>query len=203
MPSRNRVKDYGAGVYYHLYNRGNNKDVIFQDNQDYAVFLNLLKRHLSPVETTDKLGRPYRNLSKEVELLAFCLMPNHYHLLIYQHTQEGMTQLLRSVATAYSGYYNKKYQRVGRLFQDAFKASAVYSDTYLEHVSRYIHLNPKDWKTWEWSSLPYYLHHKIADWVKHEEISDMFKDGEYLEFVANYQENKEMLDEIKDSLEDN
>ncbi|MCB9821930.1 transposase [Candidatus Nomurabacteria bacterium] len=177
MPSRNRVKDYGAGVYYHLYNRGNNKDVIFQDSQDYAVFLNLIKRHLSPVETTDKLGRPYRNLSKEVELLAFCLMPNHYHLLIYQHTQEGMTQLLRSVATAYSGYYNKKYQRVGRLFQDAFKASAVDSDTYLEHISRYIHLNPKDWKTWEWSSLPYYLHQKTADWVKHEEISGMINAG--------------------------
>jgi putative transposase len=202
MPSRNRVKDYGSETYYHLYNRGNNKDVIFQDSQDYAVFLNLLKRHLSPTETADKLGRPYRNLSKEVELLAFCLMPNHYHLLIYQYAEDGMTQLLRSVATAYSGYYNKKYNRIGRLFQDAFKASAIDSEPYLEHISRYIHLNPKDWRTWEWSSLPYYSGKKTADWVKHQKVSEIFENEDYLEFVADYESHKDMLDKIKHSLAD-
>ncbi len=63
--------------------------------------------------------------TNDVELLAFCLMPNHYHLLIYQQSNDAMTRLMRSIATSYSGYFNRKYKRVGRLFQDVFKASHI------------------------------------------------------------------------------
>ncbi len=198
MPSRNRIKVYAPGYAYHLYNRGNNRERIFLETDDYAVFLNLLKRHLGQKQVSDKLGRPYRNLHKEVELLAFCLMPNHYHLLIYQHTDDAIIQLMRSVATSYSGYFNKKYDRVGRVFQDAYRAVIVDQEDYWQHISRYIHLNPRDWRKWEWSSLAYYTGQKQADWVRPNRLLELFEgDGEYADFVADYEQHKSMLDELK------
>ena len=80
MPSRNSRKEYVPETMYHVYNRGHNKDKIFLDDNDYAVFLNLLKRYLSKTVVTDEKGRPYEQLRDEVELVAFCLMPNHFHL---------------------------------------------------------------------------------------------------------------------------
>ncbi len=197
MPSKNRVKDYAPEQIYHIYNRGNNKESIFLDDEDYAVFLNMLKRHLSQKEQIDKTGRGYRNFYKEIELLAFCLMPNHFHLLIYQSEKDSMTKLMRSVATAYSAYFNRKYKRVGRLFQDVFKASIIDEDAYWLHISRYIHLNPRKWRTWEWSSLAYYLEKKHTDWIRPERAIGEFTPTSYLEFVEDYEDYKDMLDELK------
>ena len=122
MPSKNSIRVYSADAYYHIYNRGVNKSDIFIDSTDYAVFLSFLKRHLSDKSEKDAKNREYANYSNEVELLAFCLMPSHFHLLIHQKTSEAFTMLLRSVCTAYTMYFNKKYKRVGHLFQDRFKA---------------------------------------------------------------------------------
>lgn len=198
MPSKNRVKEYADQSVYHIYNRGNNKDLIFIDEQDYAVFMNLLKRHLSEQPTNDELGRPYKNFNEMIDLLAFCLMPNHFHLLIYQEEAGSMTQLMRSVATSYTGYFNKRHGRIGRLYQDVFKASLVNEEDYWLHISRYIHLNPINWQTWEWSSLPYYLGNKQASWVKPSLVLDSFFDtSEYYDFLCDYESYKEMLDELK------
>ena len=81
MPSRNVYKIYLENSYYHVYNRGVNKRVIFQDNQDYVTFLNLLKRYLLNNQPKDRFGRTYLNLSGRLELLAYCLMPNHFHMI--------------------------------------------------------------------------------------------------------------------------
>jgi len=197
MPSRNRVKQWAPEQVYHLYNRGNNKQRIFLDNEDYVVFLNLLKRHLSKKQTVDKLGRPYRNWYGDIELLAFCLMPNHYHLLVYQHTDTSITKFISSITTSYVGYFNKKHGREGRLFQDTFKASPIDEDDYWQHISRYIHLNPKNWQHWEWSSLPYFLGKKQADWVKPDRILADFENQEYMQFVSDYEGQKALLDELK------
>ncbi|MGH7237985.1 MAG: transposase, partial [Candidatus Saccharimonadales bacterium] len=132
------------------------------DEGDYAVFLNLLKRYLDDRPARDSSGRPYDWLHDDLDLAAFCLMPNHFHLLIYQTKSEAMTRLLRGVATSYTTYFNKKHNRIGPLFQDRFKASMILRDDYLQHISRYIHLNPKNYKSWEFSSLPYYLGVKQA-----------------------------------------
>ncbi len=198
MPSRNREKIYLPDGYYHIYNRGINKRVIFKDPDDYAVFLNLLKRYLDSQPSKDKQGREYESLYGRLDLLAFCLMPNHLHLLVYQRDSKAMTRLMRSVCTAYSSYFNKKYQRMGPLFQERFKASLVNSDKYLHHISRYIHLNPDNYVAWEFSSLPYYTKDKNAAWVKPGFILKMFNDKEeYLRFLADYKDHKSMLDEIK------
>ncbi|OGL40319.1 hypothetical protein A3J32_02480 [Candidatus Saccharibacteria bacterium RIFCSPLOWO2_02_FULL_46_7] len=200
MPSRNRVKEYVPDSYYHIYNRGVNKRRIFIDDQDYAVFLNLLKRYLDSKPTKDKQGREYGWLYGHLELLAFCLVPNHFHLLIYQRDPTAMTHLLRGVGTSYSTYFNKKYKRVGPLFQERFKASRISKDEYLQHISRYIHLNPENYRTWEFSSLPYYLGKKQSDWVRPKMILDLFESDEYENFVSDYLSYKRELDGIKHEL---
>jgi REP element-mobilizing transposase RayT len=200
MPSKNRIKQYAPDSFYHIYNRGNNKQVIFRDKDDYVVFLALLKRYLSKKPEKDHYGRPYRNLYDELELLAFCLMPNHFHLFVYQSSETATMQLLQSVGTAFSVYFNKKYKQTGRIFQDIYKASRVDEEEYWLHISRYIHLNPKNWETWEWSSLPYYLGLKNASWVRPNRILEAFNPEEYRQFVADYENHKLMLDELKFTL---
>src|SRR5258708_38220492 len=101
MPSRNIVKIYAPHSYYHIYNRGVNKQVIFADEQDFAVFLGLLKRHLSNEPQVDKYFRLHPHFKGQLELLAFCLMPNHFHLLVYQLDDITIiTKLMQSVSTA-------------------------------------------------------------------------------------------------------
>lgn len=202
MVSRNRIKQYVNESYYHVYNRGVAKRVIFKDEDDYAVFLNLLKRYLDNTPEKDSSGREYDWLHHEIELLAFCLMPNHYHLLLYAKDASAMTRLLRGVATSYSIYFNKKYERVGPLFQDRFKASWILQDSYLSHVSRYIHLNPKQWRSWEFSSLPYFIGKKSAAWVRPQRIMELFEGEDYLAFVSDYVSYKKELDELKYVLAD-
>lgn len=197
MPSKNRQKTYASDAYYHIYNRGVEKRKIFQDDEDYRVFLSLLKRYLDSQVSKDPSGREYDRLYGRVELLAYCLMPNHFHLLIYVHDAEGMTRLLRGVATSYTGYFNKKYKRIGPLFQDRYKTSHILADSYLTHISRYIHRNPKTWRHWKYSSLPYYLDDRQADWLLPDKIMALFANRkEYGEFLDDYEDYKSSLDEI-------
>jgi hypothetical protein len=130
-------------------------------------------------------------------------MPNHFHLLIYQRQAGAMTEFMRSVLTSYSMYFNKKYKRTGPLFESRYKASLISEDNYLEHVTRYIHLNPRDWRHYEYSSLPYYLHQITDDWIRPERITSRFTTPQqYLTFVEDYVEAKEMLDILKHELAD-
>jgi REP element-mobilizing transposase RayT len=202
MPSKHIEKIYAEDAYYHVFNRGVNRQNIFKDATDYEVFINLLKRHISPKPVKDKQGREYPSYYGQIKLLAFCLMPNHYHLLVLQSDKNAMTKLLKSVCTAYTMYFNKKYKGVGHLFQDRFKASMVSHDAYLEHISRYIHLNPENYQTWEFSSLPYYLGQKQADWIDPQPILDIFEGESYSKFLSDYAGHRKMLKDIKSELAD-
>ena len=203
MPSRNRVKVYAPESYYHVYNRGLNKEIIFREQDDYAVFLNLLKRYLSKEPAKDNKGRVYESMYGQMELLAFCLMPNHFHLLIYQNDLDAITNLIRRISTSYVRYFNKKYKRSGPLFEERFKGSLINRDEYLLHISRYIHLNPRSFKDWAFSSLPYYLGARKADWIMPQRILELFEGDNYLNFVNDYKDHKKMLDEIKSELANN
>lgn len=202
MSSRNRIKIYVPEAYYHVYNRGVERRVIFQDDDDYHVFLNLLKRYLDKEPAKDPSGREYDTLYGRLELLSYCLQPNHYHLLIYVHDAEAMTRLFRGVNTAYTKYFNKKYNRIGPLFQDRYKASHILGDSYLLHISRYIHLNPRDWRKWPYSSLDYYLSRKNAGWVHPQRLLQLFEGNSYLSFVEDYQDVKKVMDDVKAELAD-
>lgn len=202
MPSKHIEKVYSADAYYHIYNRGVGKRSIFKEDEDYIVFLNLLKRHLSAEPVKDKQGREYPWYGNDIQLLAFCLMPNHYHLLVFQQEEDAMTKLMRSICTAYTMYFNKKYKRVGHLFQDRFKASMILDDAYLQHISRYIHLNPDNYKEWQFSSLPYYLGQKEADWLRPKLIIELFEGESYSAFLSDYVGHRKMLKNIAYELAD-
>lgn len=219
VPSKNIVKTYTENGYYHIYNRGIEKREIFVDEQDCKVFLHYLKLYLSPVEELRKQAQigirinrfiPL-NLSSEVELIAFALMPNHIHLLVKQNTKDGMVKFMRRLATSYVMYFNKKYDRIGSLFQNRYKAALIESEPYLLHLSRYIHLNPvklnpQSVNFRNFSSYPYYLNQKEASWVKPSEILNFFQSSQmnkpkgmfsYQSFVEDYnQESTNLLGDL-------
>ena len=203
MPAKNLEKIYAENTYYHLYNRGVNKQPIFNDKQDYAVFLNLFKRYLGATPAKDQKGREYPWYGDSMVLHAFCLMPNHFHLLIFQRDKNAMTDFLRAVNSSYGMYFNNKYKRQGPLFQSRFKASMIDSQTYLDHISRYIHLNPGKgrYQTWQPSSYQYYAGFKSSPWINTKEIIGMFSSQEaYLDFVADYGDMHDELDILKHEL---
>ena len=201
MPSRNVIKIDVASTYYHVYARGVNKRPIFKDEQDFSVFLNLIKRYLGAERQQDKYGSLYPHLYGKIELISYCLMHNHYHFLFYQIDQGAMPILMRSLMTSYSRYFNKKYNRRGPLFESRYKASMILDGSYLEHISRYIHLNPQNYKTYPYSSLGYFKGDKRAKWVHPMRILKLFDSRSgYMEFLADYEDAKEALDEIKHEL---
>jgi len=150
MPAKNIVKFYLPNSIYHIYNRGVEKRTIFMEDQDYRVFLGYLKEYLSPPPDKPKLQGytlQLRDLHSKyferVKLLAFCLMPNHLHLLIKQKDENSIKKFTQSLFTRYSMYFNKKYGRIGPLFQSTYKATNAINEDYLIDLTKYIHLNPK------------------------------------------------------------
>ncbi len=203
MPSRNIIKHDLDETFYHVYSRGINKQAIFNDDNDYIFFLGLCKRYLSPEIAKDKRGLSYLNFNKTLELLAYCLMPNHIHLFLYQIEAKAMQQVMRAIMTSYSIYFNRKYNRRGPLFESRYKASNIDNDAYLQHISRYIHLNPRDWKNYKYSSLKYYIGTSSSQWIKPARVLDMLGQTEtYVDFLADYEGQKEMLDELIHQLAD-
>lgn len=157
MPSRNSTKQYLSNSYYHIYNRGVEKRKIFLDDQDYTVFLSYLKEYLLPKEeeslreqladpTTsykekDKITKLLRlnNFAEEITLLAYCLMPNHFHFFVKQTGANDIDKFMNSLCTRYSMYFNKKYKRVGSLYQDVYKAVLITNEEQFIYLSKYIH----------------------------------------------------------------
>lgn len=165
MPAKNSVKIYVKNGVYHIYNRGVDKRDIFMDTNDYRHFTRLLQKLLREPQTEEDSVRipKYRckNFSQEIDLLAFCLMPNHFHLLIRQSNEQAMANFIRCLAGRYVTYFNNRHKREGTLFQGRYKASIIFDSYQALHVSRYIHLNPKNLEqdpfTYEFSSLKNYL----------------------------------------------
>lgn len=191
MPAKNSIKEFVPDSYYHLYNRGVEKRTIFVDEQDRAVFLSYLKTYLLPKDEDALhavLSNPesssrekdaalkalrLNNFADSFTLLAYCLMPNHFHFLVKQ--TEGMTidRFMQSFCTRYSLYFNRKYHRVGPLFQGLYKAVRVTTDEQLLHLSRYIHRNPialasqgSTLQSYTYSSYPQYLGFTRVEWIQ-------------------------------------
>ena len=162
MPIRKTV--FANNHYYHIYNRGVEKRTIFEDEQDYKTFIEILVYYLVPDKSLPDIfsRKPQVKISQGVSLLCFCLMPNHFHLLIKQKRDKSIVALMNSLGITYAKYFNKRHNRVGGLFQDRFKSKLINKDEYLLHLSKYIHLNPKEfWKkslaAYPYSSYRFYL----------------------------------------------
>mgnify|MGYP001582858166 FL=1 len=138
---------FSAGEYYHIYNRGVEKRHIFETNADRKRFLRLLYvcNGSKPVIMRDCQGLPLVEIDKGEDLVgmgAYCLMPNHFHLLIRETVDGGISKFMSKLTTAYSMYFNKRYDRKGTLFEKPFRARHIDDDNYLKYLFSYIHLNP-------------------------------------------------------------
>lgn len=199
MPTRNIVKIYTSDTYYHIYSRGVNKQAVFVDEADFAFFLSLLKRYLSSNPAKRKKHSPYRSFAGEMSLLAYCLMGNHFHLLVYQHENPlAIQQLMRRVMTSYSMYFNKRHNRVGPVFQSSYLGARITDDPYLYHISRYIHKNPANWFEYPFSSLRYYSGSATSGWIKTRPILDLFDNDskQYLDFLTEDTDQEMVLDHL-------
>lgn len=207
MASKNSRKSYAEDSYYHIYNRGVEKRIIFQDDQDYGVFLSYLKDYLLPKDKEllyqqlanpkvssrekDKILKLLRlnNFYNEITLLSYCLMPNHFHLLIKQRSGNSIDKFMNSLCIRYVMYFNRKYKRVGSLFQDVYKAVLVETEPQLLYLTAYIHRNPLKnrlsrklassdlvWRAYisQPSSFPVYLGQRKTEWVHPEAIMAFF-----------------------------
>jgi REP element-mobilizing transposase RayT len=145
MPQNN--VDLCTDEYYHLYNRGNNREPIFYDRENYLFFLRRMWKYLLP----------------SIDVVAYCLMPTHYHLLVLVQEAEAVSRAMQRFSISYTKAMNKRFDRVGSLFQGSFQAKHINENRYLMHLSRYIHLNPvsaglvESAKEWEFSSYRDYI----------------------------------------------
>jgi len=155
-----------SNEFYHIYNRGNGKNKIFLDKKDYDHFIKLLYICNSEIKFIfrDSIIKKKIDLwdfergQSLVKIGAYCLMPNHFHILITSHRQDlwlggvnPISLFMQKLSTAYAMYFNKKYNRTGGLFEGKFKSEHINNDDYLKYLFSYIHLNPvkliqKDWK---------------------------------------------------------
>ena len=210
MPAKNSEKIYVENGFYHIYNRGVEKRNIFNDAQDYSVFLGYLKEYLEPKKTkelNDKLSKKdlgwaekekavrllkLNNFSSDLDLLAYALMPNHFHFEVKQQGEQTIDKFCNSLITRYVMYFNRKYKRVGHLFQDVYKAVCIGTEGQLLHLSRYIHNNPRQFQDGtdhqiQYTSLPEYLGLRRTAWIKSSYILEYFSNtnpnGSYKTFV--------------------
>lgn len=196
MPAKNSRKLYLENGYYHIYNRGVEKRKIFLDHQDYGVFLSYLKEYLLPKDEkalSKKLTDPaissqernkilkalqMNNFTDEITLLAYCLMPNHFHFFVKQKSAGSIDKFMNSLGTRYTMYFNRKYDRVGSLYQGVYKAVSITTEPQFIYLSKYIHrqalalqgeaLQPQP------SSYEDYIGKRKTDWVNAEEILSYF-----------------------------
>ena len=157
-----RKDPFITGEYYHIYNRGIDKRIIFKSKKDYERFIMLL--YLANSDDSFRLdnilNKQYKTFSEVlvldkdeplVSIGAWCLMTNHFHLLIRQEVDGGVTKFMRKLGVGYSMFFNIKYQRKGALFGGLFKSKLIgVDDNYMRHLFGYIHINPLEIEFPEW-----------------------------------------------------
>ena len=173
-----------AGYYYHVYNRGNNKEKLFIENSDYVYFLKLFKRYIHEI----------------ADIYCFCLLSNHFHFLIrmkelkeiksYDLREKPYSRSLSNYFNAYTKYFNLKYDRTGSLFQKSFKRKRIDNEVYLKILIHYIHTNPvhhevcDDFTLYKYSSYKVILR-KQPTILEREKVIDLFEDEENYVFTHN------------------
>ena len=164
--------------YYHVYNGGANKAKIFCDRKDYLLLLRQLKRHINGFEIT---------------VIAYCLMSNHFHLMLRQDGQAKISDFMQAVFHKYSMSFNQSHGHSGTLFEGPFRAILIDKDEYLLHLCRYIHRNPleagivKQPEQWPYSNYLEFLGQRKGTLIDDEFIKVNFGSPEaYQSFVMNY-----------------
>lgn len=205
--SNRDYKNFAPDTIFHIYNRGNNKEKIFYDDQDYKAFLFRLGLCLGFTQEELNKGKiiamPYSRIritemdQGDFKLHAFSLMPNHFHLLIEQVGDVSISKLMSKLCTSYSKYINKKHKRVGHVFQDEFKAVLIEDNPQIMWISSYIHTNAvkdglvKHPREYKWSSYNDYAFDRNLPIVTKDLILGTF--GDKKSFIEQNSHVKESL----------
>jgi putative transposase len=196
-----------ADVYYHIYNRGNNREAIFFESDNYLYFLKKVRTYLVPV----------------ADVLVYCLMPTHYHIVArvrglqtseVSETSEVsgiVSNAMMKLSVSYTKAINKRFQRTGVLFQGQFQAKPVVNSTYLLNLCRYVHANPvkdgivADISQWQYSNYLEWIGERNGTLVNREFIAEYFDSpADYREFVLDYLKSRQLPEDVRiylDSLE--
>lgn len=181
-----RRPQFENGEIYHVYNRGVEKRKIFLEDKDYFRFIHDLfefndiipagKYYIFGGETSENIKPRKRDLL--IEILSFCLMPNHYHLLLRQLKNNGISKFMQKLDTGYTMYFNRKNKRVGPLFQGCFKAVLVDNEQHFYHIPYYIHSNPIELIEAGWKD------GIIKNKEKAEKFLESYKWSSYLDYIG-------------------
>lgn len=205
------MRAVALGEYYHIYNRGAFKTGIVRDRTDFIRLLFCVLYYQSPAmftnisrithEFNSSTGFPVSDVDFEavvqgrrVELVAFCIMGNHFHLIVRELTEGGISRYMQRVEVAYTKYFHTKYEGSGHVFQGRYNAKHIEDNEYLTHLSAYIHRNPRELKAWKgreaeypWSSYQDYVkENRWGGLLAQEIILDQFegtKQSNYADFV--------------------
>ena len=176
MPARKL--SFVQGYFYHIYNRGAGRQSVFREADNYLFFLRRLKKYAHELD---------------IAVIAYCLMPNHFHLLVRQDGEERAGLLVQRCCNSYAKAFNKRYERTGTLFEDRYQAIAVDSDAYLLHLCRYIHANPvrhglaSPLEEWPYSNYPEWLGLRNGTLVDRAFVQAHFQTAaSYGQFVWSY-----------------
>lgn len=205
-----RTSPFINGDIYHIYNRGLEKQNIFNNGHDYSNFIDTLFYY--QIQNPKPKFSLYKKSNiftvdpnkKIIDILCFCLMPNHFHLIVKQLKDGGISEYMRKAIHSFTKYRNVKYSRQGPLFQGVFKALRIESDEQLMHLSRYIHLNPftagliKDLKFYPWSSYSDYTGRTNKYSIIKEDVLGFFNSAEdYQKFVLDQADYGKTLELVK------
>jgi len=198
------------GEHYHIFNRGNNKQNIFLEDRDWLRFLFLVLYFQSPV-SFENLSRPVSSFVKHmvfnidnqliekivnkryVELVCFAFIPNHFHLIVYEKEENGISKYMQRILNAYTKYFNAKYKKTGHLFQGPFKAVRVESNEQLLHLSAYIHRNPREIKDWK-NREHLYSFSSYQDCIQKNRWGDLLRNQVIMEQFFSGEEYKKFTD---------
>ena len=189
-----RKVDFVEGGYYHVYLRGNEKRDIFCSNEDYIKFC---KRLFDYAEL------------HSVSIICYCLLLNHFHLILRQGGNDSISRFIHKLALSYAMFFNKKYERVGHLFQGPFKAKLIVEDSYLLRLSAYIHANPvkhglcdvEELEDYRWSSYRGYLGYRNDLPIDNDLVLSMIGGiDKYRDYVKNYCAQDQVLSTVKASI---
>ncbi len=213
-----RPERFSPGHVYHVYNRGVNKQDIFADDRDRQRLLTLLPYCLTAETATSySLFKRSRQQSKQkrrlkpaagkglVDLLCYCFMDNHFHLLLKENMEQGLSKYMQKLLNSYARYFNTRHQRSGPFFSGRFRSTLVNSDEHFLHVSRYVHLNPFAARlvdnpfNYQWSSVREYTSASTKqETVCHTSlIKSMMTPKQYRDFTTDYAGYSRDLEDIK------
>jgi putative transposase len=203
------------GEYYHVLNRGVAQMAFFNEARNYKQFIKtMLYYQIENPKPRLSYFSPESNLlnadKKIVEIICYCLIPNHFHFLLKQLREKGVTEFISKLSNSYTKYFNIKNKRIGPLLQGEFKAIHIETNEQLIHLSRYIHLNPlvayliKDLEEYHWSSYKEYIGLTKTNICSKNIILEQFKSPQdYKQFVLDQEDYGKKLEMIKHQLMDN